>query len=227
MGGLEESEDDPELNLEKLDSIQDGFIHYRLLRFCQSTRLQYANSHILLRNRCVLRQYHVDSKIVYALLKRGTKQHTDGWDAPSKDWEHMVLHLPHAEGGFGVTFNDVTEDAVFYTTTSRFVTWLGSFSQKRQVLWLSKDDLQDSSSWSSSPLLLLRDNHSNRLTQYNCNESCVPSQSQTESLITVPNFNTPVKDLGYKDVKRPCLCKSQTVGYVCGHGYPVIRKKLH
>ena len=30
-------------------------------------------------------------------------------------------HLPHTEGGFGVTFNAVTKDDVFYTTTSRFV----------------------------------------------------------------------------------------------------------
>ena len=56
-----------------------------------------------------------------ALLKKGTKQHADGWDAHSKAWAYMVLHLPHAEGGFGVTFNDVTKDAAFYTTTSRFV----------------------------------------------------------------------------------------------------------
>ena len=41
-------------DVEKLDSIQDGFIHYQLLRFCQATRLQYTNSHILLRNRYVL-----------------------------------------------------------------------------------------------------------------------------------------------------------------------------
>ncbi len=34
----------------------------------------------------------------------------------------MVLHLTHTEGGFGVTFNDVTKDDVLYTTTSRFVT---------------------------------------------------------------------------------------------------------
>jgi hypothetical protein len=34
---------------------------------------------------------------------------------------HMVLHLSHTDGGFGVTFNDVTKDTVFYTTTSRFV----------------------------------------------------------------------------------------------------------
>ena len=72
----------------------------------------------------------------------------------------MVLHLPHAEGGFGVPFNCVTKDAAFYTTTSRFVAWMGAFSQERQKLWLPKDDLRDSSSLSSPPLLLLCDIHS-------------------------------------------------------------------
>jgi hypothetical protein len=80
----------------------------------------------------------------------------------------MVLHLPHAEGGFGVTFNDVTKDATVYTSTSRFVAWLGAFSHERQDLWLPKDDLQDSSSCSSRPLLLLRDIHSKLLTHYDC-----------------------------------------------------------
>ncbi len=51
----------------------------------------------------------------------------------------MVLH---AQGGFGMTFNDITNDDTFYTTTSRFVAWLGVFSQDRQILWLSKDDLR-------------------------------------------------------------------------------------
>ncbi len=46
--------------VQKLDAIQDGFIHYQLLRFCQATRLQSTDSHILLRNRCVLQQQHVD-----------------------------------------------------------------------------------------------------------------------------------------------------------------------
>ena len=86
-------------DVEKLDAIEDGFIHFQLLRFCQATRLQFLNSHILLDNRCVLQQQHVDCKIADALLKKGTKQHAAGWDASSKDWAHMVLHLPHAEGG--------------------------------------------------------------------------------------------------------------------------------
>jgi hypothetical protein len=148
-----------------------------LLRFFQTTRLQHINSHIILDNRCVLHQQHVDVKIVDALLKKGTKHHADGWDAASKDWAHMVLHLPHAEGGFGVSFNCVTKDTAFYTTTSRFVSWMGVFSQERQKLWLPKDDLRDSSSWSSPPLLLLRDIHSRLLASYDCTEVCVPSPS--------------------------------------------------
>jgi hypothetical protein len=41
-------------DVEKLDNIQDGFIHYQLIRFCQATRLQYLNSHVLLANQNVL-----------------------------------------------------------------------------------------------------------------------------------------------------------------------------
>jgi hypothetical protein len=86
----------------------------------------------------------------------------------------MVLHLPHADSGFGVTF---TKDAAFYTTTSRFVAWLGAFSQERQKLWLPKDDLQDSASWSSPPLVLLRDIHNSLLANYDCKDTA-PPQSQ-------------------------------------------------
>ena len=60
-------------DVEKLDTIQDGFIHYQLLRFCQDTRLQYIISHILLGNLCVLQQQHVDCKIVDTLLKKRTQ----------------------------------------------------------------------------------------------------------------------------------------------------------
>ncbi len=70
------------------------------------------------------------------------------------------------------------KDAAFYTTTSRFVAWLGAFPQERQKLWLPKDDLRDSSSWASPPLVLLRDIHSKLLTQYDCKEVCAQSQSQ-------------------------------------------------
>jgi hypothetical protein len=66
----------------------------------------------------------------------------------------------------------------YCTTASRLVAWFGAFPQERQRLWLSKDDLRDSSLWSSPPLLLLRDIQCKPLTQYDCKEVCAPSQSQ-------------------------------------------------
>ena len=41
-------------DVDKLDNIQDGFIHYQLIRFCQATRLQYINGHVQLANQNVL-----------------------------------------------------------------------------------------------------------------------------------------------------------------------------
>jgi hypothetical protein len=102
-------------------------------------------------------------------LKKDTKKH--GRDTPGKTWTHMVLHLSHTEGGFEVTFKDVTKDSSFYTT-------LGVFSQERQDLWLPKDDLKDPSSWSSSPILL-RDIHSKLLSDYNWKEE------SSQSLVNV------------------------------------------
>ncbi len=75
----------------------------------------------------------------------------------------------------------VTKDAVFYTTTSRFVVWIGAFPQERQELWLPKDDLRDSSSWASPPLMILRDIHSKLIDQYDCKEVCAPSPSQVNT----------------------------------------------
>jgi hypothetical protein len=36
--------------MEDVDNIQDGFIHYQLIRFCQATRQQYFNCHVQLAN---------------------------------------------------------------------------------------------------------------------------------------------------------------------------------
>jgi hypothetical protein len=62
-------------DVDKLDDIQDGFIHYQLIRFCQATRLQYLNGHIQLANQNVLQQ-HVDYKISNSLQRRAPRMPT-------------------------------------------------------------------------------------------------------------------------------------------------------
>jgi hypothetical protein len=67
---------------------------------------------------------------------------------------------------------------------SRFVAWLGAFSRERQKLWSPKDDLQDSASWSSPPLVLLRDIHNSLLFNYDCKDTAPPqSQPGTEDTV--------------------------------------------
>jgi hypothetical protein len=107
----------------------------------------------------------------------------------------MVLHLPHTEGGFGVTFNDVTRrvtDSDFYTTTSRFVSRFGAFSQERQGLWLPKDDLKDPSSWSSSQLLFQESSlqsQDNVGASGGLNSQDGVSQKQETFLLSIPQPN--------------------------------------
>ncbi len=49
-------------------------------------------------------------------------------------------------------------------------------------MWLPKDDLKDSSTWSSTPLVLLRDIHDGLLTKYDCKDSVTPpTQSGTRA----------------------------------------------
>jgi hypothetical protein len=68
---------------------------------------------------------------------RSPKQHVDGWNTSSKDWAHMVLHLPHTEGGVGETFNCITKDTAFYTTTSRLcLGWVLSLRYVRSCGYL-------------------------------------------------------------------------------------------
>ena len=66
-------------DVDKLDNIQDGFIHCQLMRFCQATRLQCLNGQIDLANQNVLQQQHVNWKISNALLKKGTRDTYKTW----------------------------------------------------------------------------------------------------------------------------------------------------
>jgi len=46
----------------------------------------------------------------------------------------LLIHLPHEQGGFGVTNNNMRRHAALYasTVTARFVAFLGTFSRDAQ-----------------------------------------------------------------------------------------------
>ena len=139
------------------------------------------NSHILLHNQNALQQQHADFKITDALIKKGAKQSSVDWRAADRDWVNMVLHLPHANGGFGVQSNQITRHAAFYTTTARFVAWMGRFSPALQRAWIPTARLDDSSTW-VSPLSMLKEIHRRLLADYNCDEDI--QQSSQDSAVS-------------------------------------------
>jgi hypothetical protein len=74
--------------VDKVDSIQDGFIHYQLLHLCQATRLQYLNGHIDLANQNVRQQQHVRPKLPMPFLKR-TRDAYKTWNQQDRAWAGM------------------------------------------------------------------------------------------------------------------------------------------
>jgi hypothetical protein len=111
-------------DVDKLDNLQDWFIHYQLLLFCQATRLQYLNGQVQLANQQVLQQQHVDHKIANALLKKGTCEAYKTWTQQDRAWVDMRLIESHDEGGFGVLNNTISRHAAAYATNVRFVAFL-------------------------------------------------------------------------------------------------------
>jgi hypothetical protein len=93
---------------------------------------------------------------------------------------------------------------------------MGAFSQERQGLWLPKDDLKDTSSWSCPPLLLLCDIHSKLLTQYDYKEVCVPSQSQVGGVSARPRSQNDIpQQQEATQLSLPQLNRLFEVSFVC------------
>jgi hypothetical protein len=150
-------------DVDKLDNIQDCFIHYQLIRFCQATRLQYLNGQVQLANQQVPQQQHVDHKIAKALLKKATRETYKTWTQQDSVWVDMRLHESHDEGGFGVPNNTISRHAAVYATNARFVAFLGTFARPAQEVWLPGNDLQDPATWSPLPLCTFKHLHSELL----------------------------------------------------------------
>jgi len=162
-------------DIDKLDPLTDGFVHYQLVRFCQATRLQYLNAHIPKYDLTSYQQAQVDCKITDAILKKGTSQQSEQWSAQDKAWMRMRLQDSHAEGGFGITPNALTRLSAFYSSTARFVQWGGQLGDVAQSTFFPSTDLTDPATWHAPTLTRLRDIHTLLLSTYQCQHAPAPA----------------------------------------------------
>jgi hypothetical protein len=138
-------------DVDKLDNIQDGFIHYQLIRFCQATS------------------------------KKGTRDAYKTWNQQERVWVDIRLHESHDEGGFGVPNNTITRCAAAYTTNARFVAFLGTFACPAQQVWLQGNDLQDPATWMAPLLCQLKQMHEDLLQHYDCTDQPAAAQPAPSS----------------------------------------------
>ena len=69
-------------------------------------------------------------------LKKGTNNAHQTWPLNHRAWVDMVIHLPHELGGFGITSNVISRKAALYTTTARFIAFVGTLPLANQSTWL-------------------------------------------------------------------------------------------
>ena len=113
----------------------DGFVHIQMLKFCENTRTQYVSANINIPdsdNIITSQHQHVDRKIAYEILQKGTRGSFRNWSQQDIDLATTMLQMPHGMGGYGMTSNVIAENSAKVAMASRFIGFVGSLSSSEQ-----------------------------------------------------------------------------------------------
>ena len=150
--------------------LTDGFVHAQLLKFCQNTRTQFsANINIPDSDSVITAQHkHVDRKIAYEILQKGTRGSFRKWPQQDIDLAITMIQMPHSMGGFGMTPNVIAQISAKVAMASRFLGFVGSLSSSEQQLWFPNQNVQDPVTWTLPHLIQLQHEYKELLENYNC-----------------------------------------------------------
>jgi hypothetical protein len=160
-------------DIEKLEPVSDGFVHFQLIQKTMNTRTQYMSANITLppQERYVQAQHrHVDTAIQNAILKKGTRNSFVQWPTQDYDMAVTMLQMPHAMGGFGLTPNVLAQSTAKVAMGARFLGLLGSWPLDEQKIWLPNQSAQDPQTWLAPNLLHLKQVYELLLNKFNCKE---------------------------------------------------------
>jgi hypothetical protein len=160
-------------DIEKLEPLSDGLVHFQLIQKTMNTRSQYMSANITLppQEHFVKAQHrHLDTAIQNAILKKGTRNSYGQW--PKQDYDMAVtrLQMPHAMGGFGLTPNVLAQSTAKAAMGARFLGLLGSWPLDEQKIWLPNQSVQDPQTWLAPNLLHLKQVYEVLLTKFDCKE---------------------------------------------------------
>jgi hypothetical protein len=151
--------------------LTDGFLHAQLLKFCQNTRTQFisANINIPDSDSVITAQHkHVDRKIAYEILQKGTRGSFRKWPQQDIDLAITMIQMPHSMGGFGMTPNVIAQISAKVAMASRFLGFVGSLSSSEQQLWFPNQNVQDPVTWTLPHLIQLQHENKELVENYYC-----------------------------------------------------------
>jgi hypothetical protein len=160
-------------DIEKLEPLSDGLVHFQLIQKTMNTRSQYMSANITLppqEHFAKAQHRHLDTAIQNAILKKGTRNSYGQW--PKQDYDMAVtrLQMPHAMGGFGLTPNVLAQSTAKAAMGARFLGLLGSWPLDEQKIWLPNQSVQDPQTWLAPNLLHLKQVYEVLLTKFDCKE---------------------------------------------------------
>ena len=116
-------------DVDKLESLTDGFTYFQLVQKTMSTFTQYMSANITLppQDQFLTTQYiHIDTAIAKAILQKGTRGSFHHWVRDDYDLAVTMLQKTHTLGGFGLTPNVLAQISAKVTMASRFLKLVGS-----------------------------------------------------------------------------------------------------
>ena len=153
-------------HVDKLDILQDGKVHFDLLKFCHMPRFNYLNGLVLTPSLLSAQQHQFDFKVHEALIRKGT--HKQFLSSLRRCWVGMVLSLPIDSGGWGVTPNHLFRDTAFYVVTARWLAWAGTLPREHHHYWLPQQTLDNHDTWTISHLVHLKTLQTQAVSEYGC-----------------------------------------------------------
>ena len=121
-------------NIAKHEPLDDGLVHFQLLKFCMNTRSQYLSANVSNHTHFhSLQHQHVDRYLANNILQKGTR----------------CLSL------YGMTPNAIAQISVKVAMASRFLSLVGSLPSSEQALWFPHQNVKDPNTWTIPHLIQL------------------------------------------------------------------------
>ena len=112
-------------DITKHDPLDDGLVHFQLLKYCMNTCSQYLSANVTIPSSehfHSLQHIHLDRYIANNVLQKGTRGLYKHWSPDDINLATAMIQMPHDRGGYGMTPNTISQIS---TKVVMAIPWFG------------------------------------------------------------------------------------------------------